>query len=174
MDDTYIKNNRSTRKFITISDTSLWDIIDEISELNPKYNKSFNAVINDALKYGLPMLLNTLKGDVTLKNDSLLPEENFEIADMVVKGMEKFYSVNNIITENQFYAQLVQLLQEVVLNVIISKSLISSLYNAKELELKKLPVNIEKFSNGQYENTPDYLESYELRELAKIQKKNLS
>ena len=40
--------DRNTRKFISIPDTQKWEQIDELMA-KPKYEKSFNKVINEAL-----------------------------------------------------------------------------------------------------------------------------
>lgn len=48
--------DRNIRKFITIRDMDLWDKIDQIMTL-PEYKNSFNKVINDALFFGLDLLI---------------------------------------------------------------------------------------------------------------------
>ena len=51
--------DRNIRKFITIRDMDLWDKIDQIMTL-PEYKNSFNKVINDALFFGLDLLIKSL------------------------------------------------------------------------------------------------------------------
>ena len=59
-----VKNtDKKTRKFISIPDMEKWALIDKLVEL-PKYEKSFNKIINDALDYGLPMLIKAEMEDV--------------------------------------------------------------------------------------------------------------
>ena len=53
-------------------------------------------------------------------------------------------------------------LKEVILNVTINKSLLSSLFNAKARELNGKSVSGGKFTDGRYSETPEYLSVYEL------------
>ena len=74
--------DRSVRKFITIRDTELWEKIDKIME-EPKYAKSFNKVINDALYFGLDELMRHLfEPEETVedvgKTEEAEPEETVE------------------------------------------------------------------------------------------------
>ncbi len=48
--------DRNVRKFVSIYDERKWEQIDKLMTL-PRYEKTFNGVINDALDYGLPMLI---------------------------------------------------------------------------------------------------------------------
>ena len=69
-----VKNtDKKTRKFISIPDMEKWELIDKLAEL-PKYEKSFNKIINDALDYGLPLLIKAEYGDIK-DNDGYKMEE---------------------------------------------------------------------------------------------------
>ena len=52
-------------------------------------------------------------------------------------------------------------LKEVILNVTINKSMLSSLFNAKARELSRKSVSGDKFAEGRYSETPEYMSAYE-------------
>ena len=58
-----------------------------------------------------------------------------------------------------------ELLKEVIINVIINKSLLSSLFNEKLNELNGEQISGKKLEQGEYAETPKYLEDYEIEEL---------
>ena len=64
--------------------------------------------------------------------------------------------------------EIVGLLQEVVMNVTINKSLICSLFNMKIHELSTANLLARSFKSGDMRDTPDYLENYELRAMKEI------
>ena len=71
-----VKNtDKKTRKFISIPDMEKWELIDKLAEL-PKYEKSFNKIINDALDYGLPLLIKAEFGDIKDNAKSIQMTEN--------------------------------------------------------------------------------------------------
>lgn len=59
-------------------------------------------------------------------------------------------------------AEMVRLLQEIVMNTTISKSILCSLFNAKSSELKDKPIPVEKFDSGAMRDTPTCLTKYEV------------
>ncbi|MBR3806327.1 MAG: hypothetical protein IKJ13_05785 [Clostridia bacterium] len=138
--------DKNTRKFITISDMSLWEIIDEIMTLST-YEKSFNKVINDALLFGLPELHKRL----------------FDTVE--IDGEERKVSVANEYGIDAFYFQLIRLMEESIANQVIIKSILCSLYNERAYQLKGTPVGT-KFEKGAFKDTPDYL----VKEEAKLLK----
>ena len=80
--------------------------------------------------------------------------------------MEK--SAVQIITENdhdEHIAEVVRLLQEIIMNTTISKSLVCSLFNAKSAELKGKPPSAIKFDSGAMRDTPTYMTKYEIDRL---------
>ena len=87
--------NKNTRKFISISDMGKWERIDELMSM-PKYEKSFNKVINEALDYGLPLLLKEAKGEVTYESE----EEKYD-----EKQVEMYYKLEKkvFIMKHQIY-----------------------------------------------------------------------
>ena len=108
----------NTRQYISITDCYMLEIIEKLLP----YYKSFNRLVNDALQYGLPVLLES-KQDNTVR----LEEEHRPQAIEV-----KTVSDDRI-------AEMVKLLQEIVMNTTISKSIVCSLFNAKSEELKGKP-----------------------------------
>lgn len=59
------QTEKSTDRHIRIYDVIVLEQIDKIME-HPKYQKSFNKVINDALFYGVQQLYDYLYGEPTL------------------------------------------------------------------------------------------------------------
>ncbi len=137
-------------KHIRITDVEIGEQIKRIMEL-PEY-KSFNKVITDALFYGMPMLSEKLFGEAKLDEPTPLPPQR----------------VNEL--EDKHFQVMIRLLKETVLNVVINKSILSSLFHAKEYDNKGLRIDNEQFSGGQMSDTPDYLYDYELDGLKKLRR----
>ena len=150
--------DKNTRKFISIPDMDKWEQIDEIMQ-NPKYEKSFNKVINEALDYGLPLLLKEVRGEVSYQP---IEEEKYN-----EKELELYYGLDEIIMT------MVELTQEMVLSETICKSLLCSLFNQKVKELDKTTPMGKMLATGELRDTPEYLESYERREIRKLNAKRL-
>ncbi len=145
-------DRRQIRKYITVKDGGLWEIIDEIATL-PEYSKSFNKIINDALKYGLPELSDRLFNRKTSEREKPSeavyhqPKQTAEADEKTVEFME----------------EVVALLKENIVDLTIIKSIASSLYNVTGLQLKGEPVPQIMYESGAYRRTPTYLEAYESR-----------
>ena len=144
---------KSVDRHIRIWDTILLEQIDKIMEY-PEY-KSFSKVINDALFIALPKILERLEG----KEEITLPE--VEEPRCPVR--------QSIIIDEEFYGVIVRLLMEIVLNVVINKSILSSLFNGKCMEYKGCRVP-KLFEQGLMSDTPDNLEQFELEQLKKMRK----
>ena len=154
--------DRNTRKFISIPDTMKWEYIDKLATL-PKYQKSFNKIINDALDYGLPLLMKAEFGEVE-KPEAYLPEE--PPAEQGEKnGVEMYYRFDELLQD------IAILIEEVILNATINKSLLCSLFNAKSRELSGMPTRSDRFTSGDLRDTPEYLETYERRTIKDINKR---
>ncbi len=138
--------DRNTRKFITISNMSLWELIDEIMVL-PAYKKSFNKVINDALFLGIPELHKRL----------------FDTVE--IDGVETKVAVADEYGIDAFYFQLIRLTKESIANQVIIKSMICSLFNERACQTENTPIGL-KLSKGAFKDTPDYL----VKEEAKLLK----
>lgn len=141
--------DRNTRKFITIQDELKWVQIDRLMTL-PQYQKTFNRVINDALDYGLPELIKAEFGEV-----SNLENRDYESG----KASQK---------EVEFYGEVIRLLGEIIINATINKSILSSLFEARRLELNGKAVSGTAFGNGGFQDTPEFIEEYELRSLKEL------
>ena len=151
MTDNKITDNRC-RMYILITDEESWRIIDEIST-NDGYN-SFNKIINDALFYGLPILLDKVGGGMVTE------EERNSLIQPRTSGS----------TQEEFYAVLTRLLNETVLNVAINKSILSSLYNFISDKYSGEQGAIQKFNNGLLADTPEYLEQFEVEGIKNLRK----
>ncbi len=145
-----VKDNRA-RRYIRITDTECWRIIDEISK-DERYG-SFNKIINDALFYGLPILYENLYGKIVPLTEEV-PVSERKISRM----------------EDKHFKTIIRLLKETVLNVTINKSILSSLFHGKSLEYNGCRVDAENFENGVISDTPDYLSNYELSGLKKLRR----
>ena len=130
----------NTRQYISITDCEKLEIIEQLLP----YYKSFNRLVNDALQYGLPLLLES-KQDNTVR----LEEQRPQAIEVKTVSDERI-------------AEMVKLLQEIVMNTTISKSIVCSLFNAKSAELKGKPIPAEKFDSGAMRDTPTCLTKYEV------------
>ncbi len=140
--------DKNVRKFISIHDDKKWEQIEKLMTL-PHYEKTFNKVINDALDFGLPLLIKAEFGEI---------DEETE---------EKIYSAVHS-KDEEFYAQVVRLIKEMIMNQVITKAIVSSLFEAKSLELNHKPVSGEAFKTGCFQDTPEFAEDYELRTLRSL------
>ncbi len=141
---------KSIDRHVRISDTKLIEQFDKLLT-HPSY-KSFNKVLNDALFYGLPIVIEKVFG---AKQEPEKPKQNEAIEAR---------------KESEYYGEIAKLLQEVILNENINKSILSSLFNVQALIADKGTVTGRKFVDGEYGDTPEYLENYEYNGLKKIRR----
>ena len=127
-------------------------MIDEIAT-HDGYN-SFNKIINDALFYGLPILLDKVGGGMVTE------EERNSLMQPRTSGS----------TQEGFYAVLTRLLSETVLNITINKSILSSLFNFISDKYAGEQGTIQKFNNGLLADTPEYLEQFEAEGIKNLRK----
>ena len=97
-------------KFITIDDEKKWALIREIATVD-RYKNSFNAIVNDALMFGLPELHRRLFDKVE------------------IDGEEKTVSVPREYSEDALYFELVRLMRENIANQVVLKRLVCSIFN---------------------------------------------
>ncbi|MCD8372645.1 MAG: hypothetical protein LUD27_05025, partial [Clostridia bacterium] len=102
------------RAYIRVEDEDNWNMMKEVAECSEQY-KSTNAIVNAALTYGLPLLLKDLKGEVELP-----PAED----------ITKEYSEYELEQMN-YYGMVVRLMKELILNVLLCKSMCSQLVNVQ-------------------------------------------
>lgn len=147
--------DKRCRRYIRIEKENHWETIDELMQL-PAYKSSFNKVINDALDYGLPLLYKSYFGVV---------EEECISDKIVTKTVRRIDGVNE-----EYFMQIVRLLKEVILSETINKSILCSLFEAKNLELNGQAVSSIGFYEGLFRDIPDYLAQYEIRGIKDIRK----
>lgn len=138
--------------YFQIFDEDIWLMIDRLMTL-PKYAKSRTSLINNALAYGLPKLIEDEFGEKTLCD-----EPNDQPTEKSVVQVQSEVSDERI-------DLMVRLLQEIVMNTGISKSLICSLFNVKSAELRGKPTSAEKFDSGAMRDTPTCMTKYEIERL---------
>ena len=143
---------KSVDRHIRICDNTLLEQIERIMEYSEF--KSFSKVINEALFIALPKILERLEG----KEEITIPKD------------EPRRISQSQATEEEFYGVVVRLLKEVVMNVVINKSILSSLFHAKEYDNRGLRIDNELFANGLMSDTPDYLEEFETEHLKKMRR----
>lgn len=142
------QTDKRARRYIRITDDGKWAQIDKLSELN-KYGNSFNRLINDALDYGLPQLIKAEFGEID-KIEQVRSETQTNSKD------------------EEFYGEVIRLLGEIIVNATVNKSMLSSLFEARRLELKGRAVSGDAFERGAFQETPRYIEDYELRALREL------
>lgn len=144
---------KSVDRHIRIWDEESLKQIDKIMEF-PEY-KSFSKVINDALFIALPMMLNRLEGkeEVTLSNEFIEPYKPILQAKMMSDNASD---------------TIIKLLRETVMNVVINKSILSSLYRAIGNLNRQCGISNELYEQGLLSDTPEYLENFELQQMRKL------
>ena len=140
--------DKRERRYIRITDAGKWELLDKLSALD-KYHNSFNQLINDALDYGLPLLIKAEFGDI---------EGEAEESVGAVRHSK----------DEEFYGLVIRLMKEIIMNANINKALLSSLFEAKSLELKHQSVNATAFDSGCFQDLPQFAEDYELRTLKSL------
>ncbi len=138
--------------YFRLRDEENWQMIDRLMTL-PHYANNRASLINNALTYGLPKLIEEEFGEKTLCDEPCeQPTEK-----LVVQVQEAI--------PDERIDQLIRLLQEIVMNTTISKSLICSLFNVKSAELRGKPTSAEKFDGGAMRDTPTCMTKYEIERL---------
>lgn len=130
-------------KFITIDDENKWELIREIATVK-RYESSFNAIVNDALAFGLPELHKRLFDKVQLD------------------GEEKEVSVPKEYSVDAFYFELIRLMKEIIANQVVEKRLICSIFNLLSLWADGTRSG-ENFRKGFLKDTPDFIVKDEAR-----------
>lgn len=130
-------------KFITIDDEKKWELIREIATVK-RYESSFNAIVNDALAFGLPELHKRLFDKVQLD------------------GEEKAVSVPKEYSVDAFYFELIRLMKEIIANQVVEKRLICSIFNLLSLWADGTRSGV-SFRKGFLKDTPDFIVKDEAR-----------
>jgi hypothetical protein len=145
--------NGNTRQYISVTDM---EMLEQISELLPFY-KSFNMLANDALRLGLPKLINEKKGaeiSTNSKIETVLPTTQMQA--VVDERIE----------------EIIRLLSECAVNSTITKFIACSLFNVKCRELNGESLRAKNLQSGELRATPAYMEDYELEMLQSIDEGN--
>ena len=144
---------KSVDRHIRIWDMESLKQIDKIMEY-PEY-KSFSKVINDALFIALPIMLNRLEGkkEVALSNEHAEPYKHIPQAQIMSDEASEI---------------VIKLLRETVMNVVINKSILSSLYHAIGSLNSQCGISNELYEQGLMSDTPEYLEDFELQQMKKL------
>lgn len=129
----------NSRQYISITDV---DMLEQIAKLLPEY-KSFNRLANDALRLGLPLLL----------------EEKFH-KEIKLEEVKEQRIVEEKFIPDESLKTIVQLIQEIVMNVNITRLLVCSLFNQKCFEMPDGYLK-EAFKRGGMQDTPDFMWKYE-------------
>ena len=87
------------------------------------------------------------------------------VAQYSQKEIDMYYRLDELLEEIIF------LIEEVFLNVTINKAVICSLFNAKIKEVNGKPIPPKSFVCGDYRDTPEFMEKYELRYLKDLEKR---
>lgn len=140
------------QRHIRIADSEMIEQIERLTKL-PGY-ESANKVINEALFYGMPILCEKLLGGA-------VTEEEKETLIAPRKSGS---------TDEEFYAVATRLLKEIVLNVAINKSILSSIFNFVSEKHTVERELVQEFNTGLLADTPEYLESFEAEGIKKLRR----
>lgn len=137
--------DNSARRYIRIDDEKQWELIREIATVD-RYKDSFNAIINDALMFGLPELHKRLFDKVK------------------IDGEDKTVSVTREYSEDALYFEVVRLMRESIANQVVLKRLVCSMFNLLAVWGEGARMG-EAFKKGFLKDTPDFIVKDEARML---------
>ena len=142
----------NSRQYISVKDVEL---LGYIERLLPHYT-TFNKLLNDALRCGLPILLEEKEnGEVTLlssKEERVTPIQAERVNSPEVDDKE-----------------MKNLLSQIVMNTSLNKAMLSGLFNLKEKEIFN-PILASRFKHGELNNIPDCLFDTQIDMLKEISK----
>lgn len=134
--------------YFKLTDEDKWLLIDRLMTF-PQYAKSRTSLINKALDYGLPKLIEEEFGEIK-------PCE--EPPKQIYKSRETVQTI-----PEEKIAEIVAILQEIAMYAELNKSMLCSLFNAVSRDLKGKPPSAELFDNGDLKDTPRYLMRREIQ-----------
>lgn len=147
----------NSRQYINVKDVELLLLIEQLLP----YYSTFNKLLNDALRYGLPLLLDEKTG-----NKKVLVEEPMEtLPPQEIPISQEYESALDPRVD-----EVIRLLKELIMNTSLNKSMLCGLFNEKEKELPTQSVLRERLSNGLYNHTPDCLFEEEIDMLKELRK----
>ena len=140
--------------YFKLKDEQKWEMVERLMTL-PKYQHSRTALINDALDYGLPILIKEgFCEDLELDDEYVPYEPN---------------GGNETLTAEQG-VDIIELLKQTNLNASIAKSILCSLFHVKLYELKNRKNITGDFEKGNLQVIPDYLQKYVVQVMNKMKK----
>lgn len=145
--------------YFRLRDEENWQMIDRLMTL-PHYANNRASLINNALSYGLPKLIEDEFGEKTL-NDELCEQPTEKPIVQISESVR-----------DERIDEVVRLLQEIIMNTHISKSLVCSLFNARSAELNGKPLSAKMFDSGAMRDTPTCMTKYEIDMLNEMDEEN--
>ena len=144
--------------YFRLHDEENWQMIDRLMTL-PHYANNRASLINNALSYGLPKLIEDEFGEVL--NDELCEQPT----------EKPIVQISESVSDERI-DEIVRLLQEIIMNTHISKSLVCSLFNARSAELNGKPLSAKMFDSGAMRDTPTCMTKYEIDMLNEMDEEN--
>lgn len=155
------------RRYIRISDVGLWELIDALMERDDR-KSSFNAIINDALSRGLPILYEEYFG----KKESKEGEE--DVREWTPPDFPKMPLADP--PDAAYYSEVVTALKELNLNVLLNKKMLCGIFQYL-IETSRI-LGTDEFAKlleaGDFSQTPKHLvgqEAAALKEIARRKEK---
>lgn len=148
----------NTRQYINVKDVELLKYIEQILP----YYTSFNKLLNDALRYGLPLLLEEKTGkEITLVEEPKAMRGSQNATMMKYDGT----TLDTRIDEG------IRLLSEIAMTTTLNKFMLCGLYNAKVNDLEPKATIVERLKKGIYNRMPNCLFETEMEMLKKLPKR---
>lgn len=144
------------------SETALWrstvritdsGIYERLKFLEEQKGISIPKAINDSLFYGLEPYIKDVYGEIEVAgkgNTIIKPNSNTSAVQE-----ERYYKIYELLDE------IVNLLNEIVLNTMISKIIVVSLFNERVKNLYGYSVRPELLESGGLQDTPEFLSNHE-------------
>lgn len=148
----------NSRQYINIKDVELLLLIEQLLP----YYSTFNKLLNDALRYGLPLLLDEKTG-----NKKVVVEEPTEAQPPRKTAHGQGYE--NALDPR--VDEIVRLLKELNMTTSLNKAMLCGLFNEKEKELPPKSMLAERLARGMYNHTPDCLFDMEIDMLKEMSQK---
>ena len=143
------------RAYVRIPDVQIYE---KLKLLEEKKNIKIGQPITNSLYYGLEPYIKAELGEI---------EAEEYVKDIPTKKPQAPVVVESI--PDKVIEEMVALLEEIVLNVTLTKSMTSSLFNEKAKNLYGYSVRPELFERGDLRDTPQYLLGHEKMVMKKIQ-----
>lgn len=149
------------RSTVRITDSGLYE---RLKFLETQKGISIPKAINDSLFYGLEAYIKDVYGEIEIEEtdngDTIIrPKPNVSAVQE-----EWYYKIQETLNE------IVNLLNEIVLNTMISKIIVSSLFNERVKNLYGYSVRPELLENGGLQDTPEFLSNHEKMVMDRIKK----